>query len=293
MYIRAHPRSKPDLDTVSTVSQLHTLTDGIPALLDIALKNLDIMSLSELLARNSDVVGSNHEVQNISSPLLQAIVELSENQKLVREYELLKALVVFPGGERLDRIKRFNGATGFFPPQVLDLVDRALVDALPIINIGVTAGEAPKNLVVRRAAREYIRQLIGDDNFSRLNNLAISIYFGEGWENGKFKNPPGLRFDDAKREPEEIVNANTIILRLLGSVFESPDTRKIRQALNLATFYSAALRTGDHFRGVSSFVQDLLKFIPAVGFEKELFFFRSTLANCLRLICLQKKSYKI
>jgi hypothetical protein len=111
-YLLDHERCGPNLVTAQSVSELHRYTEGIPTRIDRALRELEVVSLSDILSNNSDLAVHNTALADVSPSLRFTIKELADSTDpvLQRSFSLLKALSVFPQGEQLSRIKRFNSS---------------------------------------------------------------------------------------------------------------------------------------------------------------------------------------
>jgi len=146
-YLLDHERGGPNFVTTQSVSELHRYTDGIPTRIDRALRELEVVPLSDLLSNNSDLAVHNTTLADASPSLRLTIKELagSDDPVLQRSYSLLKALSVFPQGEQLSRIKRFNSVAPFFPRHATELLDQGLIDVTSIQGLELRAGLANLN----------------------------------------------------------------------------------------------------------------------------------------------------
>lgn len=98
--------AKPD-----AASMLLRHTDGIPTRIDAALRDLEIISLGDLISSNLDFGQSNGSLTTAPPALIATMQDLqsSEDRNEQRAYNLLLALAALPQGEQLTRLKRFLG----------------------------------------------------------------------------------------------------------------------------------------------------------------------------------------
>lgn len=260
-YILDHEKGGPDRATTSTVTALHRHTDGIPTRVDQALKHLSVVTLPELLSSNTDLMVSMPVGGRFHPALLRSLKELSEaadnNQK--RVYSLLKALMIFPQGEQLSRIKRFYLNAPFHLHHAEELLDRTLIEVTTMQRIENAALDTQaRTLVVPRQTRDCLRHMMEADEFRTLNQKAAELYFGDRWRSGTMKPNASYRFDHPDCSSGDIENASTIIVRLYADAIENADERDIVRSLGLAHSYLGALLKGDHFTGAVNFSERLI-----------------------------------
>lgn len=286
-YISFHALGGHAAATASFVSQIFSLTDGVPTRIDSALKDLQIVGISELHSLNADVAGKFAPTTANAPGLVAAIAEIENSTDTVvqRAFELLKVLTIFPHGERLSMIKRFHGAEGFYLQHVHILLNCAFIDAVDVPSIASTGpSEEGKALVVRRSVREYLYGHLPSDTIKDLNRRAIALYFGKDWTTKGIKSPVTLRFDDRHRGSWELGNANKIVLRAVREAMESGIQEKLKIALNLSTTYAAALLKGKNFRSVATLGNDLLPFLENVTPPLDLTLLKFQHAKALRMM---------
>lgn len=284
-YVSDHELGSSALGDASPASLLHRHTDGFPGMLERALSELQVVSLSELVSSDlefSDVVQSN----DAPYALVSTIDQLAKNEDplIQREYSLLKVLSIFPQGETLGRIKRFFNTFQFFPDNVKSLRSRGLVESVAVGGLDIARPDSTEkrlkvSLPVRECAWNYFRA----QEPYELNRRAAEIYFGPNWSSGIFKPPPAYRFDRPQCAISDIYNANTIIQRLLKEAVENDDSHLIERVLGLAHSYLRALDRGDHFRSAAAFCRDLIPLIPMDGFEEKSVLISAEYATALRM----------
>jgi hypothetical protein len=260
-YIFDHEKGGPDRASTATVSALHRHTDGIPTRVDQALKHLEVVTLSELLSSNTDLMMATPVGGRFHPGLVRSLRELAEssdgNQR--RVFGLLKAVMIFPQGEQLSRIRRFNLNAPFHLHHAEELLDRALIEVTTLQRIeSPTPDTQARTLVVPRQTRDCLREMMDADEFRDLNQKAAELYFGDRWKTGIMKPRPSYRFDYPNCPIGDIQNASAIIVRLFSDASEQGDQREVERSLGLAHSFLGALLQGDHFSGAINFSEQLL-----------------------------------
>jgi hypothetical protein len=116
-YVLEHELGGSELASANAISLLLRHTDGIPTRIDRSLKELEVITLSELVNSDADVAPVPVDASDTSPALAKSIREISNSTDTtqLRSFSLLKVLSLFPQGEQLSRIKRFNSTAPFFP----------------------------------------------------------------------------------------------------------------------------------------------------------------------------------
>lgn len=260
-YIAAHPRGGREAATSNFVTTLYRHTDGIPARLDSALQHVQLAGLSELSSINTDISGKQAGEHKPPPGLAEAIAELedSHDPSVARALQLLKALTMFPSGERFNTIKRFNGADGFYIQNAQLLINHALVDTTELNSVGELSSRAiAPALVVRRPVREYLYANLPASELRILNKKAMALYFGKNWQTEEIKPPPSLRFDQPGQGAWVLNNASLMVMRTVREAAEATEEHRLNEVLNLATSFCASLGEGDHFRAAYLFCEDAI-----------------------------------
>jgi hypothetical protein len=249
-YVSDHEGGSSSLTTEQSVGLLHRHTDGLPTRIDRALKELEVVSLSELISSNTDLA-SGAGTDEIPAALQAAIRALADSAdpRLRRSFELLKVLSLFPRGEMLSRVRHFKIAAPFFPNHATELLEQGFIEINSAqILVSGDGNESGKILVVPRLIRECVMDMINADEFKALNHRAVDLYFGPGALAGIFKPPPSYPFHKPLCSNSDIANASTIIVRLLREVCSSIDEALTTRTLGLATLYLSALHQGSHYQ---------------------------------------------
>jgi len=286
-YVADHELGGPQIATPRVVGDLMRLTDGIPARIDQSLRHLEVAPLSELVSLNSDLAAT-EVTANITPPGLQAAVNdlaSASDPFLRRAYGLLRALAIFPQGEQIVRIKRFQPNAPFFANHATELRGRALIEVSSAQRIDSAEPEtSERTLIVPRAIRECVRATMTLEELRDLNQRAANLYFGPNWTNGVLKPSTAYRFNNPHCSSADVANANVIIIRLIKDAQLSEDEHAASRAKGLAGLYIKALLSGDHYQSVVTFCDDLLPLISETHYESQHIEIIADFATCLRMI---------
>ncbi|WP_292044729.1 MULTISPECIES: metallophosphoesterase [unclassified Brevundimonas] len=285
-YVLDHEKGGDQYADADDISGIFRHTDGVPARLDATLRDLEILPIGQLPSTNRDLVRVDAAIENAPSALRQAIDDLSSSKdpNRQRSFALLKALLAFPYGETIVRLRRFYNAQGIFPEQARELLDKSLVATATPVGAQVgSQGEGDKLLIVPRPVRDYVRSILTRREHVQLTKAAANLYFGEGWSTGSgLKRSVTEKFSKPSVSTYETANANSILLRLLNEALDGDSARELETSLDVAKGYVAALFKGDHFRTVLHLTRDLLDRVPEDN-EKVRSFLTYEMARALRM----------
>ena len=275
--------AKPD-----AASTLLRHSDGVPARLDAVLRDLEIISLEDLLSADLDVGRSEGSATSAPPALISTIQDLrgSDDRGDQRAYNLLLALAALPQGEQLPRLKRFLGPHQFGPDHARKLLERSLITTIQLATLdGMSNAADRRALVVPRPVRDYVRETTNAETARSVDNKALSLYFGDEWSKGDIRNSPtGRRVRAALCDGYEIQNAGTLILRTMRRAIDASSKLDIGSSLRLALAFADALMTGDHFRSATGLCDDLLRLLHDTGgFDKQIAVLRCQHARSLRM----------
>lgn len=297
-YVQDHELGSKALVTPHAVAMLHRHTDGVLARVDAALRELEVIPLSELVNSNADISPQPFvdDRDDLPPHLLGTLeqLSLSRDDTVKRAMALLNALSIFPQGEQLSRIRRFNGPQAFYPAHARELIVRGLIEAVPGSDgaIGVEA-EATRRLLVPRLVRAAVRSRLSDAEYRSLNRKAADLIFGSGWIAGNVKVPADYKFDNPHRSFSEITNAGTILLRLIADAKRPNMGRQLSSALNLSILFCRWLFKGHHYRSIVHFCSDLITILPDDGYEETHSQISFELARALRMTGEHKKALEL
>ncbi|ESY06829.1 hypothetical protein X753_13740 [Mesorhizobium sp. LNJC399B00] len=263
-YIANSPEGGIELAAQDAVAKLLLITGGVPDQVDQALKALQVVTLSELVASHQET-GEN-EPSSGSQGLRRAIEDLgaATQPMLQRALQMLQALATFPHGAQFEHIKRFNGVNGFYPTNATELRHRALIvtSTLPGLEQQSQA-EIRRILTVPRTVRDVVRGQMSEELLNQHNRRAAELYFGSNWRAGSTSWPPDRKYSSPKCSHHEIANASAILLRLLKTALRAGDMEEIIALMHLSAAFADALNSGSHYYGASEFSSSFLHTAPA------------------------------
>ena len=284
-YVAAHLPQNPGLADAATVVRLYQLTDGHPGRLDAALRQLEVISLNELIRGNTDLEPTQRSV-DVPLALPLVMQELRTASTLgERSYELLQSLSLFPSGEQLERIKRFDNTKPYFADHATTLLDRHLIEAVTYSQMGdnSTSNNA-RLLVVPRPVREFMRASFSDAESERFDRRAVELYFGSEWKAGLVKGAIAARIaSNPLAPPHEIHNCNTVLLRAIVRAHDTENEIDLAAAIRLSVAFVTRLIAGGHYRSALSLTEDLVPLLSD-GHDDQLPFIQTQRAKCLRMI---------
>lgn len=284
-YVVGHEQGGRNLATIKFIAQLFRHTDGISTRIDRALRDIQIVGVTQMHALDSDVVGKSAAVLAAPSGLIETLRELEQSgdPTAVRAFKLLKVLTMFPRGEQLATVRRFYGTSPFYPQDARILLDAALVDAVEIPSIGAESNESAKALVVRRPVREYWYASLQPHELRSLNKQSLELYFGKDWALKGIKTPKHMRFNDPRCGAWQIGNASMLVLRAAREAVESQAASRWATVRDLASAYCTNLKSGNHFLAVISLCEDLLPLFEGLDAPPDLSILRAEFAKALRM----------
>ncbi|MCL6698670.1 metallophosphoesterase [Sphingomonas sp. NSE70-1] len=259
IYVREAEGGQDKYAKPNSVALLFRHTNGVPTRLDAALRDLEIVSVDDLIEANPDIVNNIAHAADVPDSLVVTVAELSNSDDRLekRSYDLLLALSALPQGEQLSRLKRFLGPHPFHPTHARSLLERALIDTVPLTGLNdPEKNEDAKALMVPRVVREYIRETLDEATESSIDRRALDLYFGSDWATGDIaRSPTGKRISNPLADSYEIENSGTLILRQARRAIGEGSSLSIESALRLAVSFVANLMHGDHFRAAASFCE--------------------------------------
>jgi predicted MPP superfamily phosphohydrolase len=285
LYLR-DSKTSDALSTPDSVSAIFRHTDGVPNRIDVALRELAVTSLEDLISANTDF-GDKALTVAVPPALIAAVagVESAEDASERYAYELLKALASLPRGEQLKSIARLNGPIPFRASHALALSDRALIDSMPLTVLGPThEPTTAKALVVPRPVREYVRDQLTDTETRSLDRRIIELYFGGNWKAGKIAaSAAGRSARNSLCDMHEIVNASTLIVRHIKRAVGEGDDIEIEAGARLASAFVECLTSGHHHRAAAALCSDVIPLVPEEAYARQITVLNYEKAGCLRM----------
>jgi predicted phosphodiesterase/tetratricopeptide (TPR) repeat protein len=271
----------------AAASKLFRHTDGVPNRIDVALRDLEIITLDELIESNPDFTSTGGTLMEAPPALVATVSELraSEDRQEQRAWNLLLALSALPHGEQLGRLKRFLGPHPITLTHARALMDRSLVNSVSMTTFEGMGTEGDKALVVPRSVREYVRNEIDDKTADEFDLKALDLHFGDKWTTGDIHgSATGKRVRQPLCNAYEIQNATTLILRVVRRSIDGASATSTESMLRLAIALVDALEDGKHFRTITGFCEDMLALIENdEQYDKETNVLRYEYARSLRM----------
>ncbi|MDF0730018.1 metallophosphoesterase [Pseudomonas entomophila] len=287
-YLVAHPDVGHELLTKSAVSDIYRHTEGVPGKIDRAIKQLRVVSLSDLTSEMiTDIQNSGLSTETIPHSLTQAVDKLrhSKDDHSKRTWALLKLLSTFPSGEVLQRIKYLIPRCTLRSEHAEELLELNLIGvrvASALMTRNRSNKENFKILYTPRQVRDHVISLVPSPELENLTARAITLYFGENWRAGTARLRAYL--DDPKSDDASIMtNAGVLTLRLLATATASRNKHSIRQAILVCRSFCQYGYSHKHYRDVVSVCKEILMILPPEVDKEEKGYFELTLANSLRM----------
>ena len=249
---------------IDAIERIFRHSSGLPARIDAILRDIEVVGTQALYDLDVDIAGkAAARPDDFPLALIEAIQELnnSGDEHSRRAAMLLKVLSLFPQGEPLTRIRRFFNEKPFYPSHATLLLERGLIDSSPITSMenAALSQEQGNALTARRPVREYLVQSLTAAELKNLNSKALALYFGNDRVSRGIKSPSDLKFSSSRCSPLGIDNASALILREALAATESRNHKRVTDALALSESFVGLLTQGDHFRGVTQFLDGAVK----------------------------------
>jgi len=158
----------------------------------------------------------------------------------------------------------------------------------------VASGDGARAMLVRRPVREYLYSLLSEIELRNLNKRALTLYFGSEWALAGIKSPKSHRFDDRNCGAWQIGNANMLVLRATREAVDSGKNKSQEAALDLANAYCAALKKGDHYKGILTLCVEIIPLFESItNVSTDLTMLRSFYGAALRMTDDFENAYKV
>lgn len=290
--------SRGDFNRPDVISKIFRLTDGVPAIVDSVISDLEFSSLDELLLANSDHNSGMSATSVIPLSLSKRIQHLANSEELLhqRAFEMLMGLAALPYGEQIVRLRRFLGVHPLGVDHARLLVESSLVNSgsSPQL-VGDSSGQEVRTLLVPRLVREHLRESIPAPKVESVDRNVLELYFGSEWANGDISAAPiAQRVKQALCAPYEISNANVILLRFLNRVLISSEKRQTSAAVTLIVLYAELLAQGSHYNALSILCEDSLTAIgDTEGLERDVATLSFLYGTGLRMLGRKSKAREV
>ncbi|WP_321846924.1 metallophosphoesterase family protein [Paraburkholderia bannensis] len=289
-YITHHSLGGAERANPSAIADVLRLTGGLPVEIDSILRELEFVSLSELIELRLTASRSESQIAPGFEGLMPVIEELKNSgsdTNSSRAFDLLVALSSVPYGETFSRIRRFNSQRAFYPSEAALLSDRGLIESeLSTTALKVrSAIDAPSpKLIAKQIVRKAVEATLSPAELDRRDTCAATLYFGDKWMVGE---PRSIRTADLAKAlggDGGLGNPHAVINSLLQRAVEVQDANRIRRAIQLARLFIASLGNGDNYRSSVTACQDFLRLIPIDDvYSDDINYFKWNLAHCYRM----------
>lgn len=283
-YLISHSEVGPELTTKSAVNEIYRHTEGVLGKIDRSIKQLRVVSLSELASEMiSDSKSTGLSTESIPHSLIQAVdrLRLSKDDHSKRTWALLKIISALPSGEVLQRIKYFASRMTLRSEHAEELLELNLIGVRitsAFMNSSSENKEKFKVLYTPRQVRDHVMSLVPSSESEDLTERAIALYFGENWRKGTAK------LDTPKASDRSILmNASVLALRFLASAVATGKEHAIKQAITVCKAYCTHGYSHKHYRDMITVCKDILLLLPTATALTERGFFELKLANSMRM----------
>lgn len=289
-YLLNHPLGGTERAGINEVGDILRLTGGLPVEIDSTLRELEFISLSDLVElrltnprpESSSIVGHDGLI-----PVIEGLKN-STDPEASRAFGLLVALSAFPFGETLARIRRFDSQFPFYPSQAAILSDRGLIESVvstPALNESNGSSTRGPKLIAKRIVRQAVEAILTSAQIDQRNSRAAALYFGDRWSTGEARSIRAADLEKALGGDGSLGNPHAVINSLLQRAIEADDSSRINRAVQLARLFIANLSSGDKYRSCATACMDFLKILPATAeYENDLNWFKYNQAVALRML---------
>ena len=258
-YISAHPRYAPSLVEPETLEQIHAWSGGLPMHLDRLLERLDFLTLSEILADQPQ--GGSSPFEQVPHSLVSAIQSLatSTDSHTQASFRLLKVLTVLRDGETFETVRRFYQRQPFYPSNIEELLEHALIEVVPLVQSAPHLGlvsptaralhESPRLIQVPRQVRDYLNSKLEEGDKEEIIWASMSFFFGQQW----WKKVRLRRTIDNAYSQTALSgpgNEHVIVRLILVRAFERRDYKRAAKYAIVFVGYCSKLVELDRYRDV-------------------------------------------
>jgi tetratricopeptide (TPR) repeat protein len=188
-------------------------------------------------------------------------------------------LTVLSHGEIFQNLRRFDPIDPFFPENVQELRDLALIEVVPLVAMDTAADSrdratandpsSPKLLIVPRSVRDYIRSLMSEEERRAIVDGALEIYFGSRWRDGKPSLQPLTKIVVWENGMSGVGNHHAVIVSALKNCLTRHNEQLFRRIFRIAEAYLDALRSADKFRDLQQASEELFRLLDTSGKRRE------------------------
>jgi predicted MPP superfamily phosphohydrolase len=260
-YVLAHPLGTDIPKDISNLEKIHQRSEGIPTLIDQILQRAQVTSWNSAL-EDSDSPNHQESPESLPQFITNTINQLFRDtqRQSTRAAKLLKVLSLLPYGEAHDEIKNFIPTEPFFPENVLTLQNKSLIEIIRLAAPHVALHNSNKSssslriLKVPRPIREYVKNLITEEERLEITQFGLDLYFGKKWRSGKVKlRPTSIEYQEYLNNG--LGNEFGLVQQMLKS---TPSARDRSRGLKLGIYYARNLHSRQRFRELTAVTESLL-----------------------------------
>jgi len=293
-YIKASD-FKNQINSVTDIDRIHSLTDGYVWYIDRILRNIQIISIDQALDEESKLLEQVDDTDNnLPMPMKAYIkgIKASVDSTESRIYHLLCLLSLLPSGEDFDGIIRIKTNIRFRPSDLQKLMSEHLVENTPVQLILDPAGSQVSMFKINKVPkdiREYVLQQMDISNRIDTIREILTKYLGDEWRSSTIK-IQGLSTGNIKYYLFVYNNIISALISLINSEINNDDKTNLQRYVRATLSFAKILENNSALREQLSIQKELLlKLNELEGVEKDLIELKISLGNSYRLVGLKEK----
>lgn len=281
-YLSEHPKNTIDYTDPDLIELLQMRSDGLPMRIDSILDALQVTSIDSIFDIDIESIPIDASTEEpIPKSLTHSIYSLakSDDDYTKRSYKLLKILSVLADGESLQNIKWFYPKEPFSPLCANQLLNLSLITTFEQQNISnqISAqtsqkffyDKSEKILKVPRQVRDYVLTLINSNDYKKIIDRALEIFFGDRWREGIVKLLPAKTSLATNIRMGGYENEHRILHSHLKFALQQGDTIDIKRAATLGLTYCNQLYSINRYWDASIAAEELLYLFEHSACTKE------------------------
>lgn len=293
-YIKASD-FKNQINNVTDIDRIHSLTDGYVWYIDRILRNLQIISIDQALDEESKLLEQvDNTDDNLPTPMKAYIkgIKASNDSTENRIYHLLCLLSLLPSGEDFDGIMRIKTGIRFRLSDLQKLMSEHLVENTPVqLILDPTGSQASMFKInkVPKDIREYVLQQM--DTSYRIDSTKeiLTKYLGNEWRSSNIK-ILGLSTGNIKYYLFVYNNIISALISLINSEINNDNKTNLQRYVKSTMSFAKILESNSALREQLLIQKELLlKLNELEGVEKDLIELKISLGNSYRMNGLSEK----
>ena len=260
-YISNHSliQIKPDEHVFDSLIEL---SQGIPALIDKYLGEMELFSIDEIY--ESHYSPETHKYDNDSDyprELRKRVDDLSFNEEThySRCYELLKTLSILEYGDSFSNIKKSNDSFIFRPSHLKELYSLELIETLDINDVFLTGKSTlgdEKIHFLPTIVRQYVYSKLTNEDIYEIVKRVAAVHLGKNWRSGGL-NLCSLAKSLINNNSKSIGSTYVILIHLLRCSISLNSSSEINIALRICEAYGTYLTKNSMYREIIKFVEQI------------------------------------